>query len=89
MKRIILILFAGMITFSTSAQSNSVTAGAGFLNTKVRVQFEHGFSDMHSTGVNLGYYLVNWTGPRLEGFYRIYFGILCIFISLFLHLYPL
>ena len=74
MKRIISILFAGMITFSTSAQSNSVTAGAGFLNAKVRVQFEHGFSDMHSTGVNLGYYFVNWTGPRLEGFYRIYFG---------------
>ena len=74
MKRIITILCAGVIIFSASAQSNSVTAGAGFLNAKVRVQFEHGFSDMHSTGVNLGYYFVNWTGPRLEGFYRIYFG---------------
>jgi hypothetical protein len=38
------------------------------------VQFEHGFGDMHSTGANLGYYFANWTGPRLEGFYRIYFG---------------
>ena len=74
MKKIVSILCAGMITFSASAQSNSVTTGIGLLNAKVRVQFEHGFSDMHSTGANLGYYFVNWTGPRLEGFYRIYFG---------------
>ena len=74
MKKLILLLFIGALSFNVSAQSNSVTVGAGFLNTKVRVQFEHGFSDMHSTGVNLSYYLVNWTGPRLEGFYRIYFG---------------
>jgi len=74
MKKIIAVFCAGMITFGVSAQSNSLTAGIGILNPKVRVQFEHGFGDMHSTGVNLGYYLVNWTGPRLEGFYRIYFG---------------
>ena len=74
MKKIVSILCAGMIIFSASAQSNSLTTGIGLLNAKVRVQFEHGFADMHSTGVNLGYYLVNWTGPRLEGFYRIYFG---------------
>ena len=74
MKKIITILCAGMIIFSASAQSNSVTAGAGFLNTKVRVQFEHGFSDMHSAGANLGLYFQLNTGQRLEGFYRIYVG---------------
>ena len=74
MKKIILLLFIGALTFNVSAQSNSLTAGIGLLNPKVRVQFEHGFGDMHSTGANLGYYFANWTGPRLEGFYRIYFG---------------
>ena len=51
-----------------------MTVGAGVLNTKVRVQFEHGFQDMMSAGANLSYYTQNWKGPRLEGFYRIYFG---------------
>ena len=74
MKKIILLLFIGALTFNVSAQSNSLTAGIGLLNPKVRVQIEHGFGDMHSTGANLGYYFANWTGPRLEGFYRIYFG---------------
>ena len=74
MKKIILLLFIGALTFNVSAQSNSLTAGIGVLNAKVRVQFEHGFEDMHSTGVNVGYYLENWTGPRAEAFYRIYFG---------------
>jgi len=74
MKKIITILCAGMIIFSASAQSNSVTAGFGLLNTKVRIQYEHGFADMHSTGANLGLYLQGQKGQRLEGFYRIYFG---------------
>ena len=74
MKKIVSILCAGMIIFSASAQSNSLTTGVGLLNAKVRVQFEHGFSDMHSTGVNLGHYFQLNTGQRLEGFYRIYVG---------------
>ena len=74
MKKLILLLFIGALTFNVSAQSNSVTVGVGLLNPKVRVQLEHGFADMHSAGANIGYYFVNWTGPRLEGFYRIYFG---------------
>jgi len=74
MKRVITILCAGMITFSASAQSNSVTAGFGLLNAKVRIQYEHGFADMHSAGANLGLYLQGQNGQRLEGFYRIYFG---------------
>jgi len=61
------------LTLSTSAQSNSLTAGVGLLNAKVRVQLEHGFADKMTTGANLSYYLVNWKGPRLEGFYRLYF----------------
>ena len=74
MHKIILLLFIGALTFNVSAQSNSLTAGMGLLNTKVRVQLEHGFNYNMSTGANLSYYMVNWKGPRLEGFYRIYFG---------------
>jgi len=74
MKKIILLLFVGALASNVSAQSNSVTAGMGLLNTKVRVQLEHGFNDNMSTGANLSYYMVNWKGPRLEGFYRIYFS---------------
>ena len=74
MKKIILLLFIGALTFNVSAQSNSVTAGMGLLNAKIRVQLEHGFNNNMSTGANLSYYMVNWKGPRLEGFYRIYFG---------------
>ena len=74
MKKIILLLFIGALTFNVSAQSNSLTAGIGLLNAKVRIQYEHGFGDMHSTGANLGVYFQGQTGQRLEGFYRIYFG---------------
>ena len=74
MKKIILLLFVVALTFNLSAQSNSVTAGVGLLNSKVRIQYEHGFGDMHSTGANLSLYLVGQNGQRLEGFYRIYFG---------------
>jgi hypothetical protein len=74
MKKIILLLFIGALTFNVSAQSNSLTAGIGLLNAKVRIQYEHGFGDMHSTGANLGLYLQGNAGQRLEGFYRIYFG---------------
>ena len=74
MKKIILLLFIGALTFNVSAQSNSLTAGLGLLNTKIRVQLEHGFNNNMSTGANLSYYMVNWKGPRLEGFYRIYFS---------------
>jgi hypothetical protein len=74
MKKIILLLFIGALNFNVSAQSNSVTAGMGLLNAKIRVQLEHGFNNNMSTGANLSYYMVNWKGPRLEGFYRIYFS---------------
>ena len=73
MKKINLLFLIGALTVNSYAQSNSVTAGMGLLNTKIRVQLEHGFNDNMSTGANLSYYMVNWKGPRLEGFYRIYF----------------
>ena len=74
MKKLFTLLLVTTISLSASAQSNSLTAGVGLLNAKVRVQLEHGFADKMTTGANLSYYLVNWKGPRLEGFYRFYFS---------------
>ena len=74
MKKILLIFMCTILSTNIFAQARSLTTGVGVLNAKVRVQYEHGFGDMHSTGVNLGYYLENWAGPRAEAFYRIYFG---------------
>ncbi len=74
MKRLFTLLLVTTISLSASSQSNSLTAGFGLFNAKVRVQLEHGFADKMTTGANLSYYLVNWKGPRLEGFYRFYFA---------------
>jgi len=74
MKKSIAILCSVMITFSVAAQDMALTGAVGLLNAKVRVQYEHLIGDNSSAGANLNYYFVNWTGPKLEGFYRWYFG---------------
>ena len=74
MKKLFTLLLVTTVCLSASSQSNSLTGGFGLLNAKVRVQLEHGFADRMSTGANLSYYLVNWKGPRLEGFWRFYFA---------------
>ena len=74
MKYISLLLFCSLLTFGVSAQSHSLTAGVGIFNPKLRVQFEHSLNSNKSAGANLTYYLDNWKGPRLEGFYRFYFS---------------
>ena len=74
MKYISLLLFCSLLTFGVSAQSHSLTAGVGIFNPKLRVQFEHSLNSNKSAGANLTYYLDNWKGPRLEGFYRFYYS---------------
>jgi len=44
----------------------------GIFNEKVRVQYEMPLKDRASFGMNMNYYLVNWTGPVFEPFIRIY-----------------
>jgi hypothetical protein len=48
------------------------SATFGILNPKIRVQYERPIKDRASWGVNMNYYLVNWTGPVFEPFYRVY-----------------
>jgi len=56
------------------AQSKAISGSFGILNPKLRVQYEHGLGDAASVGANVNFYLVNWKGPRIEGFFRYYFG---------------
>jgi hypothetical protein len=50
----------------------NVSAAFGPLNGKVRIQYEMALKSRASYGVNMNYYLVNWTGPVFEPFIRVY-----------------
>lgn len=73
MKQIISVIF---ISFSLSLSSqkfeNSFSGSFGLINSKFRVQFEKPIKNSGSFGINLNYYLNNWTGPVFEPFVRIY-----------------
>lgn len=74
MKKIITILCAGLITFCAAAQDMALSGTYSILNPKLRLQYEHLIGDRSSAGANLNVYFVNWKGPKIEAFYRIYFG---------------
>ncbi len=65
------LLFNAFINFSQGFNHHVSIAG-GILNAKVRVQYEKSFRDRAAFGANLNYYFVNWKGPVLEPFARIY-----------------
>jgi hypothetical protein len=50
----------------------NVSAAFGPLNGKVRIQYEMALKSRASWGVNMNYYLINWTGPVFEPFIRVY-----------------
>lgn len=60
--------------FATNAQhfTGSITAGYGYLNEKVRLQYEHPLNNRLTVGGNVNYYLQNWKGPIVEPFFRFY-----------------
>ena len=72
--KITLFLLALCVAKLTSAQDfkGHVAVTYGILNTKIRVQYEMPIKSRASYGVNMNYYLVNWTGPVFEPFIRIY-----------------
>ena len=73
MKKIIFILTL-VITTNSFAQDfkGNISGTVGLINLKARIQYETPIGDNLSTGVNLNYYFVNWTGPLIEPFFRIY-----------------
>jgi hypothetical protein len=75
MRNKVTLLFAALLlTTLTYAQDFKGHASGtfGILNGKVRVQYELPLKDRASFGMNMNYYLVNWTGPVFEPFIRIY-----------------
>ncbi len=50
----------------------NISGTLGILNAKIRLQYEKPIGERYSTGANLNYYFVNWTGPIIEPFVRIY-----------------
>jgi len=52
--------------------TGSITASYGYLNEKIRLQYEHPFTNRLTTGLNINYYLVNWKGPLFEPMFRFY-----------------
>jgi hypothetical protein len=52
--------------------TKNISGTIGLLNPKIRIQYEAPIGIKQSYGLNLNYYLVAWTGPILELFYRRY-----------------
>ena len=72
--KITMLLTALFITGLTYAQDFKGHASGtfGLLYGQVRVQYEMPLKSSASYGINMNYYLVNWTGPVFEPFIRIY-----------------
>jgi hypothetical protein len=68
---LVFIITASSLVFSQEFKHN-VSGTFGILNPKVRIQYEAPLKDRASFGANLNYYFVNWTGPVIEPFVRIY-----------------
>ncbi len=76
MKNFILIAaLLSAFTLSTITAQNfkgHVSGEIGFLNFKVRAQYELPVGDMFSTGINCNVYFINFVGPSFEPFFRAY-----------------
>lgn len=73
--RKIQVLFLSLFFLSSSYAQDfkgHVSGTFGILNPKIRLQYEHPIQQRFSIGANLNYYMVNWTGPVIEPFARLY-----------------
>ncbi len=72
--KLTMLITASFITSLTYAQDfrGHASGTFGILNDKVRVQYEMPLKYRASYGINMNYYLLNWTGPIFEPFIRIY-----------------
>lgn len=61
-----------LISRGTKSEPLAITGSFGFLNPKLRLQYEGSLAKNGSYGVCLNYYFVNWTGPKFDVFARAY-----------------
>ena len=69
-----LLISALFLVANVSAQTfiGHFSGSFGILNPKARIQYELPFKNRCSVGANLNYYFVNWKGPVIEPFIRLY-----------------
>jgi len=74
MKKFMLLLafIASIASVSGQNFKGHVSTTFGFLNPKLRLQYEAPLKARASFGATLNYYLINWKGPVIEPFIRIY-----------------
>ena len=74
MKKVIYLAALLLMSLSVNAQNwkGNGSLGFGLLNAKVRAQYEMPLNKQFTVGANLNWYLVNWTGPIVEPFARVY-----------------
>jgi hypothetical protein len=63
-------LFSNMI--AAQEFKGNVSGTIGIVNTKIRLQYELPIKQSASTGININYYFIDWTGPVFEPFIRGY-----------------
>lgn len=73
-KLLLLLMIVGTTICNANAQdfTGNASAAFGILNPKLRLQYEMPLQDRASFGASMNYYFVNWTGPVVEPFIRIY-----------------
>ena len=74
MKKVLFIILLFGFGVNSNAQEfkGNISGTIGLINFKTKIQYEIPVGDNLSTGANLNYYFVNWTGPLIEPFIRIY-----------------
>ncbi len=73
LKPIVVFIFI-FLSFQALAQQpqGCISGTYSTVNAKVRIQYEYLIEGQYSGGVNLNYYLLNWQGPVVEPFIRVY-----------------
>jgi hypothetical protein len=73
MRKLFVLLFICFTCYSYAQDwTGNISGTIGIINFKARFQYELPIDNNMSTGVNLNYYFVNWTGPLIEPFFRLY-----------------
>ncbi|HTO16120.1 MAG TPA: hypothetical protein VLZ83_10125 [Edaphocola sp.] len=71
LKILITLTLLSSLTYAQNFEGN-ISGTLGIVNFKARIQFEIPIQERASFGMNMNYYFLNWTGPVLEPFIRIY-----------------
>ena len=66
-----IVLFSTGLIYAQNFKGH-VSGTYGSVNEKIRLQFELPIDSQVSYGINMNYYLINWKGPVVEPFIRVY-----------------